>query len=157
MKLAGQHKLQPIPTVPGYLAGVSHDLLPLIAQQTPVIHKNSSHYNQGHTHQCEWGQCHTRLPSTRDLLSHLQDEHLSRLPTSVKGRTTGHRLLMCHWRGCADGGRSYMARYKLLMHIKIAHVNSQQKMSDSHTKFSRNSQQRRSDSHTKFSRNRQRL
>lgn len=142
MKLAGQHKLQQIPTAmaPRYLAGLSHDLLPLIAQQTPILHKNSSHYNQGHTHQCEWGQCRMRFLSTKDLLTHIQDEHISRLPTSVKGRSTGHRLLTCQWRGCNNGGRSYMARYKLLMHIKIAHVNSQQRRSDSHTTFSRNRQ-----------------
>ena len=148
-KLAGCNKLQSIPPaeLPGCSVGVSHDLLPfVISQQPPVIlHKNSSYYNQGHTHfththSCEWGQCHMKYFSAKDLLSHVQNKHISHLPTSVKGRATSQQALLCQWRGCASCGLSYTARYKLLMHIKMAHVNTRQWKSDSHSAFSRNRQ-----------------
>ena len=162
-RLIGQNSspsnnLQHIPQarIPGYSAGVSHDLHSFISKQTPlIVHKNSSYLNQGHTHHdhthhCEWGQCHLRFLSARDLFSHLQEEHISRLPTSIKAqsaRNMGQQLLTCEWRGCGGSGRGYLARYKLVMHIKMAHIQK----SDSYS----TTQQRKPDSHTTFPRNRQ--
>ena len=124
--------------VPGYSAGIRHDLVPFLSQQTPLIlHKNSSYYNQGHTHQCEWGQCRMRFLSSKDVLTHLQEQHIPHLPTSIKNRPmrSSQRLLVCEWRGCEESGHGYTARYKLLMHLKTAHVQSQQRKSDSHTTY----------------------
>lgn len=132
----------PIVQVPGYPAGATHDLLPFISQHTPpILHKNSAYYNQGHTlhdhtHHCEWGRCRMRFLSAKDMLTHLQDEHIAHLPPSnVKARAlrAAHQQLMCQWRGCPDSVHGYSARYKLLMHIKMAHIHSQQRMPDSHT------------------------
>ena len=124
--------------VPRYSAGIRHDLAPFTSQQTPfVLHKNSAYYNQGHTHQCEWGHCRMRFLSSKDVLTHIQDQHMSYLPASVKNRPirSGQRPLVCEWRGCENSGRGYIARYKLLMHIKTAHVLSQQKKTDSHSAY----------------------
>ena len=73
--------------VPGYSAGIRHDLSPFTLQQTPfVLHKHSSYYNQDHTHQCKWSHCRMRFLSSKDLLTPVQDQHLSYLhvPASIK-------------------------------------------------------------------------
>lgn len=111
--------------VPGYSAGIRHDQAPFTSQQTPfVLHKNSTYYNKDYSHQCEWGHCRRRFLSSKDVLTHVQDQHLSYLPASVKNRPirSSQRLLVCEWRGCENHGRGYIARYKLLMHIKTAHI-----------------------------------
>ena len=132
--------------VPGYSAGIRHD--PLISQHTPfVLHKNSAYYNQGHTHQCEWGHCRMRFLSPKDVLTHVQDQHISFLPASVKNRPirSSQRLLVCEWKGCENSGRGYVTRYKLLMHIKTAHVLSQGRRSDTHSTY-----WKQSDSHSPY-------
>ena len=54
--------------------------------------------------------------SSKDVLTHIQGQHMSHLPASVRNRPirSSQRLLVCEWRGCENRGRGYVARYKLL-------------------------------------------
>lgn len=98
-----------------------------------ILHKNSFHYNQEASashetgedhllksvteHCCEWKECRTKFLCSKDLLRHIQDEHLSCLPLH-----TSNTKLTCQWRKCPDI-RCYPARYKLLLHLQRCHCN----------------------------------
>lgn len=136
-KLVSTKNIPHIPATrfPGNLAGMSHDLLPFVSPQQPplILHKNSSYYNQchahlhDHTHHCEWGQCRMKFLTSKDLLSHLHEHHFRYLPTAIKvrtARTASQQSFVCEWRGCGHSGRGFTARYKLLMHVKMTHVQS---------------------------------
>lgn len=102
-----------------------------------ILHKNSSYYNQVlpindgfennyaapksvTEHNCEWKECRARFISSKDLLRHVQEEHLSCLPLYHSHEYYPHQQLVCQWRQCKDG-RIYPARYKLLLHLQRHH------------------------------------
>ena len=74
-------------------------------------------------YQCEWAGCCRRFPASRELFSHLEQDHLPQLPHQVVlgGRRRAHRELSCRWTGCAEAGVVFAARYRLLLHVQAAH------------------------------------
>lgn len=66
---------------------------------------------------CRWRNCHQRFGSSKELFIHVESDHLCTLPICQEGETE----LYCQWRGCLDSGKSYPARYKLLVHLQNAH------------------------------------
>lgn len=99
-----------------------------------ILHKNSFYYNQPlhpaeaentylpksvSEHCCGWKECRAKFLSSNDLLKHVQDDHLSYLPSN---EYQCQRKLTCQWRKCLDN-RSYPARYKLLLHLQRYHCN----------------------------------
>lgn len=102
-----------------------------------ILHKNSFYYNQAapHTeatdnfrlrtvteHCCEWKACTAKFLSNKDLLRHLQEEHVSCLPLNISSEFQSQRQLVCQWRNCKEN-RCYPARYKLLLHLQRLHCN----------------------------------
>lgn len=95
-----------------------------------ILHKNSYYYNQElpitknrtstEDHRCEWKDCCARFLSGRDLLKHVQEEHVSYLPLHISTEFQTQRQLICQWRNCKEN-RNYLARYKLLLHIQRDH------------------------------------
>jgi hypothetical protein len=71
-------------------------------------------------HCCAWKECRTKFLSSSDLLKHIQEDHLSFLPSNDY---QSQRKLTCQWRKCLDT-RCYPARYKLLLHLQRCHCNS---------------------------------
>ncbi len=133
-----------IPLFLGFPAGITYELLPFLSHQqrlpATLIHKNSSYYNQGTmptevklpTQQaapssldyvCEWQSCRMHFLSAKELLGHVEEEHVGRLPVRVSGfRRRGQgNTLACQWRGCTESGRVFAVRYKLLLHIQHLH------------------------------------
>ncbi len=104
-----------------------------------ILHKNSFYYNQVPTikeassdnhysvlksvaeHNCEWKECRAKFISSKDLLRHVQEEHLSCLPLHTPHEHPQQHLV-CRWRQCKDI-RCYPARYKLLLHLQRHHCN----------------------------------
>ena len=107
-----------------------------------ILHKNSFYYNQVPTinevteaavktveeHSCEWKNCRARFLCSKDLLRHVQEEHLACLPLHVSHEYNPHKQLVCQWRQCRDS-RCYPARYKLLLHLQRYHCNDKNKVS----------------------------
>lgn len=118
----------------GYQVGVTPELLPFISQTTyksepPTIkHKNSFFYNQAGLAQqdmyrmhCEWGNCPIKVASHQELIEHVQNEHISLLPSHHSKYSLqslrGHQLI-CRWRDCFE---VFDARYKLFLHVQKSH------------------------------------
>lgn len=104
-----------------------------------ILHKNSFYYNQGRDvnesadgywhksvteHNCEWKECTAKFLSSKELLKHVQEEHVSCLPLHNSSTFQPQRRIMCQWRRCKDN-RCYPARYKLLLHLQIHHCSDQ--------------------------------
>lgn len=98
-----------------------------IKLRADILHKNSSYYNKASDvairhktaieHCCEWRECRARFLSSKDLLRHVQEEHLSCLPQHA---FQSQRQLICQWRHCKEN-RCYPARYNLLLHLQRIH------------------------------------
>ena len=96
-----------------------------------IFHKNSFYYNPNIIHEatnyprqkavvdhcCEWRECRANFFSNRDLLRHVQEEHISKLPLKSLNEQVH---LTCQWRKCTNN-RCYPARYKLLLHLQRCH------------------------------------
>ena len=68
--------------------------------------------------QCEWGNCRQRYSTPKNLLSHIEEEHLVRLPYRLSGQGRTQHEFICLWTSCA---KVFSARYKLLLHVQTAH------------------------------------
>ncbi len=120
----------------GYPPGVTPELLPFLsstgyyrAEPPSILHKNSFYYNQAarqdtftqDTHCCEWGNCSVRFSSGKELLEHMQKEHISVLPlyhSKYKVHSSRGHQLICRWKDCFE---VFDARYKLFLHIQNSH------------------------------------
>ena len=128
----------------GHPPGITPELLPFLPhneRRVPavLVHKNSSFYNQGAmpsgiklptqppisslNYVCEWQGCRTRFLTTKELLGHVEEEHIGKLPARVSGlrRRAQSNNLVCQWKGCADSCKVFMMRYKLLLHVQQVH------------------------------------
>ncbi len=127
----------------GYPAGITPELLPFLPYQrrmpAALVHKNSFYYNQGTMpsgvklppqppvssldYICEWQRCRMRFLTAKELLGHVEEEHIGRLPTRVSGfrRRAQRNSLACQWKGCAESSRVFVVRYKLLLHMQQSH------------------------------------
>ena len=102
-----------------------------------IVHKNSFYYNQTTPymdvtdnfrlktvteHCCEWRTCTAKFLSNKDLLKHVQEDHIAPLPLHVTSDFQSQRQLICQWRNCKEN-KCYPARYKLLLHLQRFHCN----------------------------------
>lgn len=96
-----------------------------------ILHKNSFYYNQHITldeyhkpklsdYCCEWRDCRAKFLSNKELLQHVQDDHVSNLPLYGSSNYLNQGQLTCQWRKCKDS-KCYPARYKLLLHLQRCH------------------------------------
>ena len=111
--------------VPGYPAGTTPDIVPFLArdrksQQPPILQTSGFHHKLHFTptpvevlqlqYTCRWLDCHKRVLTCKELISHVEQTH-------VTAYSTWSRKLVCHWDNCR---RTFVARYKLLIHIRNA-------------------------------------
>ena len=108
--------------VPGFPLGTTPDIIPFLAKSGSSHNatRRPSQYNSlcplrqltiiSPTYPCQWQDCNRMFLSTKDLLAHMEQAHITAY--SSQGRLT------CRWASCK---RVFMARYKLLLHIRNAH------------------------------------
>ena len=70
---------------------------------------------------CEWNTCRIRFLTARELLTHVEEDHIGRLPVRMSGLRRSTHALICHWRNCPDACKVFAARYKLLLHVQQCH------------------------------------
>ncbi|TKR78339.1 hypothetical protein L596_019157 [Steinernema carpocapsae] len=63
-------------------------------------------YGQG-TYECNWEQCHKQIEGQKNLVDHVQDNH-------VQGSTD----YICRWEGCFRQGVPFKAMYMLVTHVR---------------------------------------
>ena len=110
--------------VPGYPAGTTPDIVPFISRDsqfyhrqiplvptTGLVHKLLQTEPLQLQYTCQWIDCRKRFLTTKELISHVEQAHVS-------AYSTGSRRLACHWDNCQ---KIFVARYKLLIHIRNAH------------------------------------
>ena len=59
---------------------------------------------------CQWFECGQRFREQEDLVRHIEKAHIDQR----KGED-----FTCYWAGCQRQGRSFNARYKLLIHMRV--------------------------------------
>lgn len=58
---------------------------------------------------CKWEGCGSHFLTNNDLVKHVNTEHIN---------ADSKQMYTCYWKGCVREGKSFDARYKILIHLR---------------------------------------
>ena len=76
---------------------------------TPSNGSSKKHLSPDRLITCKWSACSLQFPSIADLVQHIEDSHLEK----------GVADFVCLWKDCPRKKKSFNARYKLVIHMRI--------------------------------------
>nr|KAG5698350.1 hypothetical protein BaRGS_010936 [Batillaria attramentaria] len=98
-----QQQQQQLPPQPQESAALAHFL-------TPPDGKVEEMEEEGINLTCQWFECGHKFREQEELVRHIEKAHIDQR----KGED-----FTCYWAGCQRQGRSFNARYKLLIHMRV--------------------------------------